>query len=147
MYLTIEYIFNYNTKQLNICSNEMAKKEMSKNEYICDRNPINRELVQETREKMLTDEAYERVAGFFKRVGDSTRRKIVSALSLNETCVGDMANVLSMTKSSRSHQLTKMKEAGMVRSRKSGKEVYYSLDDKHVEEIFSLTVTHMNHMA
>ena len=120
---------------------------MSKNEYICDCNPINPEQVQETREKMLTDEAYERVAGFFKIVGDPTRRKIVSALSMNEMCVGDIANVLSMTKSSVSHQLTKMKEVGVVKSRKSGKEVYYSLDDEHVAEIFSLTVAHMEHMA
>lgn len=66
---------------------------------------------------------------------------------MNEMWGGDIANVLSMTKSSISHQLTKMKEAGVVRSRKSGKEVYYSLDDDHVTEIFSLTVTHMEHMV
>ena len=52
-----------------------------------------------------------------------------------------------MTKSSISHQLTKMKEAGVVRSRKNGKEVYYSLDDEHVAEIFSLTVAHMDHIS
>ena len=120
---------------------------MAKNEYICDCNPINPELVQDTKKKMLTDRAYERVAGFFKIVGDPTRCKIVSALSMNEMCVGDIANVLSMTKSSISHQLTKMKEAGVVRSRKNGKEVYYSLDDEHVAEIFSLTVAHMDHLA
>ena len=100
---------------------------MAKNEYICDCNPINPELVQETRKRMLPDRAYERVAGFFKIVGDPTRCKIVSALSMNEMCVGDIANVLSM--------------------RKSGKEVYYSLDDEHVAEIFSLTVAHMDHLA
>ena len=66
---------------------------------------------------------------------------------MNEMCVGDIANVLSMTKSSISHQLTKMKGAGVVRSRKNGKEVYYALDDEHVAEIFALTVAHMDHLA
>ena len=61
-------------------------------------------------------------------------------------CVGDISNVLSMTKSSISHQLSKMKEQGVVKSRKEGKEVYYSLDDEHVAEIFSLTVEHITHI-
>lgn len=118
---------------------------MAKNEFICDCKPINEELVKETIGKMLSDKLYEEVAEFFKIVGDATRCKIVSALSNSEMCVGDIANVLSMTKSSISHQLSKMKEAGVVKSRKNGKEVYYSLDDDHVSEIFKLTVEHMNH--
>lgn len=118
---------------------------MPKNEFVCDCKPINEVLVREIKGKMLSDELYEKVAGFFKIEGDATRCKIVSALSNSEMCVGDIANVLSMSKSSISHQLTKMKEAGVVKSRKSGKEVYYSLDDDHVSEIFMLTVEHMNH--
>ena len=70
----------------------------------------------------------------------------VSALSMNEMCVGDLANVLSMTKSSISHQLSKMKDAGVVKCRRNGKEIYYSLDDEHVAEIFELTVEHIGHM-
>lgn len=118
---------------------------MPKNEFICDCKPINEELVNEIKGKMSSDTLYEDVAGFFKIVGDTTRCKIVSALSNSEMCVGDIANVLSMTKSSISHQLTKMKDAGVVKSRKNGKEVYYALDDEHVSEIFMLTVEHMNH--
>lgn len=119
---------------------------MPKNEFVCDCKPINVELVNAVKEKMLSDAAYEKIAVFFKITGDATRCKIVTALLNSEMCVGDIANVLSMTKSSISHQLTKMKDAGVVKSRKSGKEVYYSLDDEHVAEIFMLTATHINHM-
>jgi len=119
---------------------------MAKNEFICDCKPINEELINSAKSKMLSEESYTRVSEFFKIVGDSTRCKIVSALLVNEMCVGDIANVLSMSKSSISHQLSKMKESGVVKSRKNGKEVYYSLDDEHVAEIFMLTVEHIEHI-
>lgn len=119
---------------------------MPKNEFVCDCKPINEELVRETKEQMLSDELYGKVAEFFKITGDATRCKIVAALLNSEMCVGDIANVLSMTKSSISHQLTKMKAAGVVKAEKRGKEVYYSLDDEHVAEIFALTLEHMKHL-
>lgn len=118
---------------------------MVKNEFVCDCKPINEEIVIDTKEKMYQEEVYMKVADFFKMVGDSTRCKIVSALSMNEMCVGDLANVLLMTKSSISHQLSKMKDAGIVKSRRNGKEVYYSLDDGHVADIFKITVEHIEH--
>lgn len=119
---------------------------MPKNEYICDCKPINEEVVMETKAGMFSDDTYSRVADFFKIVGDTTRCRIVSALSIHEMCVGDLANVLSMTKSSISHQLSKMKDAGVVKARRNGKEIYYSLDDEHVAEIFDLTVEHIGHL-
>lgn len=118
---------------------------MAKNEFNCDCKVINEEVVLATKEQMLSDGTYGSIAGFFKIMGDETRCKIISALSHNEMCVGDLANVLSMTKSSISHQLSKMKESGVVKSRRAGKEIYYSLDDEHVYEIFALTVKHIEH--
>lgn len=119
---------------------------MAKNEFVCDCKPINEELVKVAKEKMYSEDKYIKAAEFFKIVGDSTRCKIVSALLIHEMCVGDLANVLSMTKSSISHQLSKMKDAGVVKSRRNGKEIYYSLDDEHVAEIFELTVEHIGHI-
>lgn len=119
---------------------------MAKNEYVCDCRPINQEQVSSAKNKMFSSDVYDNVAAFFKIVGDSTRCKIISILTDTEMCVGDIANVLSTTKSSISHQLSKMKGQGVVKSRKKGKEVYYSLDDEHVAEIFSLTVDHISHM-
>ena len=118
---------------------------MARNEFTCDCNAVNRELVEKTLAKMPDEEILSGVAEFWKVMGDPTRCKMIFALQQNEMCVCDLANVLSMTKSSISHQLSKMKSSGVVKSRRSGKIVYYSLDDAHVSEIFSMTLAHMMH--
>lgn len=118
---------------------------MSKNEYICDCNMLHKELVNDTLSKMPEEKTLNNLADFFKIMGDPTRCKLLFALLQNEMCVCDLANVLSMTKSSISHQLSKMKNVGLVKSRKSGKTVYYSLDDQHISEIFEVGIEHINH--
>ena len=118
---------------------------MSKNTYTCDCATINEEAVLRTASQMPESDTLKALADFFSIMGDSTRCRIICALSIGEMCVCDIANVLSMTKSSISHQLSKMREAGVVKCRREGKTVLYSLDDGHVEEIFSLTLTHISH--
>ena len=85
------------------------------------------------------------MASFFKIVGDPTRTKILSILDKNELCVCDIANLLNMTKSSISHQLKTLKEASIVKSKKDGKEVYYTLDDEHVSKVFEVALYHIGH--
>lgn len=94
---------------------------------------------------MLSDKVINEVASFFKIVGDPTRTKILSILDKNELCVCDIANLLNMTKSSISHQLKTLKEASIVKSKKDGKEVYYTLDDEHVSEVFEVALYHIGH--
>ena len=118
---------------------------MSKNEFICDCNMVHKEMVDDTLSKMPNTEILNNLANFFKIMGDATRCKLLFALLQNEMCVCDLANVLSMTKSSISHQLSKMKDVGLVKCRKSGKTVYYSLDDEHISEIFEVGIEHINH--
>ena len=118
---------------------------MPKNEYICDCNSINEEIVKRTKKAMLDNAQFYDLADFYKIMGDFTRCKIIFALGQNEMCVCDLANVLSMTKSSVSHQLAKMRANGVVKCRKDGKSVYYSLDDDHVKEIFETTIIHIKH--
>ena len=118
---------------------------MSKNEFVCDCNMVHKEMVEDTLSKMPQNNTINHLADFFKIMGDSTRCKLLFALLQNEMCVCDLANVLSMTKSSISHQLTKMKEVGVVKSRKDGKTVYYSLDDDHIAEIFEVGLKHIEH--
>ena len=60
-------------------------------------------------------------------------------------CVCDIANVLGMTKSSISHQLATLKQSGIVKYRKEGKEVYYTLDDDHVQQVFEIEIEHIQH--
>ena len=118
---------------------------MPRNEYICDCSAVHTEAVEKAQASMPADGLIAKVAGFYKIVGDGTRCKILFALQSGELCVCDLANVLSMTKSSISHQLSKMKEVGLVKCRKSGKTVYYSLDDDHISEIFEVGLKHIEH--
>lgn len=95
-------------------------------------NQINRDIIDSTSE-------------FFKILGDNTRLNIINLLIDKEMFVNDIANALDMTKSSISHQLKKMKDNDVVKSRKDGKEVYYSLNDDHVKSIFLTTIDHIKH--
>ena len=118
---------------------------MAKNEFVCDCHPINEKLVEKTKEAIPDDITVKALADFFSIIGDHTRCKILFALKETPLCVCDLANVLSMTKSSISHQLNKMKVAGIVKCERSGKQVFYSLDDNHVLEIFEISIMHTAH--
>lgn len=120
---------------------------MPRNEFICDCHPLHEELVIKTKNAMPQDDIVKSVADFFSIVGDETRCKILFALLQGAMCVCDLANVLSMTKSSISHQLNKLKTAGFVKCAKTGKQVVYSLDDEHVCEIFDISLKHLTHKS
>ncbi len=109
----------------------------------CDCNTIHEEVVNEVREHMPEEEDLLNLADFFKVFGDSTRVKILCALSRSEMCVCDIAVLLGMTKSSISHQLRVLKQARLVKYRKEGKVVYYSFDDDHVKNIFDQGLLHI----
>ena len=118
---------------------------MTKNEFVCDCNIIHKDTVNQTKERMLDDITLTKVADFFKILGDPTRTKILCALDNNEMCVCDIANVLNMTKSSISHQLNTLRQNNIVKSKKIGKEVFYTLDDEHVTEVFEVALSHIGH--
>lgn len=118
---------------------------MSKNEFVCDCNMIHQDVVESTTKGMLEEDTFNKLAEFFKILGDTTRVKILFALDRNEMCVCDIANVLNMSKSSISHQLGTLRRSGIVKCRKAGKEVYYMLDDEHVKEVFEIGVEHIEH--
>ncbi len=118
---------------------------MSKNEFICDCNIIHKEVVDNTLKQMKDYNLFNKMAEFFKILGDTTRIKILFALDKNEMCVCDIANALSMSKSSISHQLGTLRRSGIVKCRKQGKEVYYMLDDNHVKQVFEIAEEHIEH--
>lgn len=118
---------------------------MSTNEFICDCNIIHEDVVKVTLEKMPKQELFNNLAEFFKIIGDITRTKILYALDQNEMCVCDIANVLGMSKSSISHQLAVLRKSGIVKCRKDGKEVYYTLDDEHIQKVFEVGIEHVEH--
>ena len=118
---------------------------MSKNEFVCDCNIIHKDAVEDTLDKMADEELLNKLAEFFKIVGDTTRVKILYALDKNELCVCDIANVVGMSKSSVSHQLSALRKSGIVKGKKVGKEVFYTLDDEHVKQVFEVGIEHIEH--
>lgn len=118
---------------------------MARNEFSCDCNIIHEKAVKDVLKKMPKENTFNHLADLFKLIGDTTRCRILFALDQDEMCVCDLANVLNMTKSSISHQLAVLRRSGVVRCRKSGKEVYYTLDDEHISRLYEIGLEHINH--
>jgi ArsR family transcriptional regulator len=104
------------------------------------------DVIKSVQEKMPKDYAIEKVTSFFKVLGDSTRIKILYALREQEMCAGDIAVLLDMTKSAVSHQLAIMRNMHQIRSRRKGKNIFYSLDDQHIVDIIDEALIHMTHV-
>lgn len=120
----------------------MSKRQASVER--CDCEVIHEDVVSQVREKMPEEETLYDLADFFKVFGDSTRIRILWALDEAEMCVCDIAYLLNMTQSAISHQLRVLKQAKLVKNRKEGKVVYYSLDDEHVRLILDQGLVHIN---
>ncbi|GMO23139.1 MAG: metalloregulator ArsR/SmtB family transcription factor [Termitinemataceae bacterium] len=120
----------------------MAKIE--KNDELCDCDVIHKAAVTKCRKLMPKDEVLLNLADFFKMFSDSTRIKIISALLHTELCVCDIAFLLGMTKSAISHQLRSLRQTKLVRCRRDGKVIFYSLDDDHISTIISQGIDHVN---
>ena len=110
----------------------------------CDTVVIHKDVVNRVKGKMPQEETLYDLAELFKVFGDTTRIRILWALDESEMCVCDIANLLGMTQSAISHQLRILKQADLVKNRRDGKVVYYSLDDEHVKQILDKGLTHTN---
>lgn len=111
----------------------------------CNCTIIHEDVVNKVRASMPQEEKLYDLAELFKVFGDTTRIKIIYALFESEMCVCDIAALLCMNQSAISHQLRVLKQARLVKYRKDGKVVYYSLDDEHVKNIFDQGFIHINH--
>ena len=110
-------------------------------EQECD--VLHEEVVQTVKKQMLEEDILFDVSDFFKMLGDSTRAKIMLSLDKHDMCVCDLAALLGMTKSAISHQLKTLRDANLVKFKKDGKLVIYSLDDDHVKDIFEKALEHV----
>lgn len=104
---------------------------------------VNQQDVDKVTKALPDEEILYDVAELFKVFGDSTRIKIICALFESEMCVYDLAATLQMTQSAISHQLRILKNANLVKFRRDGKLIYYSLDDEHVQQIFDAGYKHV----
>ena len=109
----------------------------------CRENVIHPEAVVAAKGMLPRQDELEGMEQFFKVLGDSTRLRILYALLAGELCVCDLGETLSMSVSAVSHQLAVLKTARLVRHRRDGKVVYYSLSDDHVTSLLASMRTHL----
>ena len=119
---------------------------MEKNIEFCNCSTIHEDVVEKVRNLIPPPETLSDLAELFKVFGDSTRIKILCVLFETEMCVCDIAALLNMTQSAISHQLRVLKNARLVKYRRDGKVVYYSLDDQHVKQIFDQGLIHIKEL-
>ena len=112
-------------------------------QHVCDCDVIHEELVDDTKRKMKEEDDYARLSSLFKMFDDKTRVMILHALEQNEMCVCDLAVLLGKTKSAISHQLKALRLANLVKFRREGQIVYYSLADDHIKEILEIGFSHL----
>ena len=116
---------------------------MGKKELLCDCDTIHTDTVEKVRERFPVEDFFTDISNLFKTFGDGTRAKILWALDMSELCVCDISALLDMTKSAVSHQLKYLREANLIKCRRDGKVVYYSLADDHVKQIFEKATEHI----
>ncbi len=116
---------------------------MGKNELMCDCDVIHENLVEVAKSKLLDDEKLLQIADFYKALSDSTRIKIINLLEKSELCVCDISVILNMTKSAVSHQLKNLREMNLVKCKRKGKEIWYTLADNHVKQVFDISLEHI----
>lgn len=105
---------------------------------------VHEDIVQQVNQEIPDEEMLYDLADFFKVFADSTRIKILYVLLCSEMCVCDLAQILNMTQSAISHQLRTLKQMDLVKNRRDGKTIFYSLADEHIKSILSQGMEHIN---
>ena len=111
---------------------------------VCDGCEVHEDLLKIVNDTMPEETELYDLAELFKVFGDTTRIKIICALFESEMCVCDLSCLLNMTQSAISHQLRVLKSARLVKFRREGKVVYYSLDDEHIKHIYDAGLNHIS---
>jgi ArsR family transcriptional regulator len=109
----------------------------------CDDHIIDLEKVHLVQENLIDNTDAGDLARIFQALADATRVRMVSALAQSELCVCDLATVLGMTQSAISHQLKYLRDLQMVKTRRDGRIIYYSLRDNHIHELYQVGITHI----
>ena len=115
-----------------------------KEKYTCDCGVIHEETVTAVRAQMRPADDYVRLASLYKMLGDGTRVRILHALEQKEMCVCDLAVLLGVTKSAVSHQLKALRLSNLVKFRREGQIVFYSLADYHVKLMLDMGFEHID---
>ena len=109
----------------------------------CQIKVVHLDRVEQAREDTIADHELDRLALTYKVLGDPNRLKIVMALRKVEMCVCDLAAFTGLTDSAVSHQMRRLKDLALVKSRREGQIIYYALDDEHVERLLAIGLEHI----
>ncbi len=116
---------------------------MTQSKTECKTHFVHQDIVDKALSTLPKEEQLFELADFFKLFGDTTRIKILHTLLISEMCVCDLSELLQMSQSATSHQLRTLRQANLVKYRKEGKVVFYSLKDEHVKQIIDLGIQHI----
>ncbi len=115
-----------------------------KSDYVCSVEVVDEEKVNHVNQVLPDKTTTQHMAEFFKTLADPTRLRIVQALLVEELCVCDISAIVQVSMSAISHQLRLLRSMHIVKFRKQGKMVYYSLDDNHINQVIQLAIDHIN---
>lgn len=116
---------------------------MMKESIECEIVEVHPQIVDRLQKDMKNQEQYQELSNLFKMFADATRCKILSLLFHEELCVCDIAAILKMTHSAVSHQLSVLRQNRIIKYRREGKNVFYSLDDEHIQMIYNAGMAHI----
>ena len=119
------------------------RQHHSKDEEFCDLRVVHLDRVSQARSESVPDRDIESMAMTYKALGDPTRLKIVMALKNQEMCVCDLAAFSGLSESAVSHQLRRLRDLFLVKKRREGQILYYSLDDSHVLDLIEIGLVHV----
>lgn len=112
-------------------------------EYTCAEKTVHEHIISDVGHEMPDDSLLCELSEFFRVFGDSTRIRILYALSKSEMCVCDLSKLLGASQSAISHQLQLLRSSRLVKYRREGKTVFYSLDDEHIFSIINMGIEHI----
>ena len=131
-----EYVF--------ICLLFYREAFTSMKELLCEESCLHHDQIAQSKQNIPDDDTLITLSDLFKVLGDMTRVKILSALLKNELCVCDLSELVGMGQSAVSHQLRVLRASKIVKFRRDGKSIFYSIDDDHVRELFEVALEHIN---
>jgi len=119
-------------------------KQTTEEDAVCDILCVHHEVIDKYTDQLITVDRSNGLAELFKTLGDPTRIRIMDALSKTEFCVCDLAELLGLSQSATSHQLRVLRNNDLVKYRREGKMVYYSVHDSHVSELYRQGLEHID---
>jgi ArsR family transcriptional regulator, lead/cadmium/zinc/bismuth-responsive transcriptional repressor len=123
----------------------MIESQPSTRSLRCQDSFIHEDQVLIAQEHLIDGLTSTRLSQTFQALSDPTRVRLISALANAELCVCDLAAVLGMSQSAVSHQLRSLRDLRLVKSRREGREIFYTLDDDHIRELYELGLKHIRH--